>query len=367
MMDFVIDNAGNEALNSTMEVASSKINSTTDFSVNISLNISTNTSNNDSQMYETSRYYYTSPGIDVMGIINLVFAIFGCLGNSLIIIMSIKAKSTLKPSMIYFTALAISDITVLVNNAIVIVVIKQLDWAVALTNPFVCKIGMWVGYSCVQVSSWILVAVTIERLIAITVPFKVKIICYPKVSKIIVFSIFIFIYGMNSHFLYGIRVQNGGLCFPLPGMYSFFTEMIYPWVEFSVAFAVPFVIIVIANSIISYKLYKRSQNLGKIANLQLEIRTKETSVTVMLVVVNVTFVILMSPWALYNVVYNNYENQWNDPTYLLLFDVCNTLTNLNSVCNFYLYILSGASFRKEVLSLLNRLRCGGNVQNVFVP
>ena len=139
------------------------MNTTMGTIVNVSLN---GTTNNFSYMHYEFSYIAT-----MIMYTNFILFLLGLLGNCLIIIVSIKSKYTLKPTMIYFTALAISDIIILVNNALVPASLDLFNYGInkALSSPFMCKVVlMWIAYPSVEVSSCILVIVTIERFICVT-------------------------------------------------------------------------------------------------------------------------------------------------------------------------------------------------------
>ena len=197
-----------------------------------------------------------------LGIVNIALVFVGILGNCLTIIVQIQSKSKLRPTMIYFVALAVSDIVILVSNALIPVCSDLLHNIPSLPYPL-CLVELWIAYSSVQVSSCLLAIISIERLICVALPHKVKIICHRSSAKAIVCSVYVALYTFNSHFilspLFAISIFVDEICLVQANSstYSKFLKGIYPLVDICVFFAVPFLTINTANTVIMYKLYKR--------------------------------------------------------------------------------------------------------------
>ena len=162
-------------------------------------------------------------------------------------------------------------------------------------------------------------------------------------------------------------VNNAGLCKPLTGSYSIFFNKIWLLIDLCVAFAVPFTSIFVGNMVIIYKLYQRRRRRLNMVCQYPDSQRNESSLTVMLIVVNVWFMICMAPMSLFNVLYkSDNENKYKDSTFVFWFEVLTTLANMNAVGNFYLYFLSGKSFRKQVNIFFKECSCRRNSQNDLI-
>ena len=148
----------------------------------------------------------------------------------------------------------------------------------------------------------------------------------------------------------------GNICHPLSGSYDNFLVEIQPWIHFSLSFALPFVTIFISNCLIIQCLYVRFRKRRESKHiLATHGQNMELSVTVMLVVVCIVFFVCTAPSMLFDIIYSNVQN-YTDPTYWLWSAVLYTLTNVNAICKFYLYFLSGQQFRNQVKTFFSNCK-----------
>jgi hypothetical protein len=224
-------------------------------------------------------------------------------------------------------------------------------------------------YTSIQFSSWLFVAVTVERLICVVWPHRVRLGCTPRNSAIIVGVLFLIILGLNTHIFYGfgyskLPVYNGeGFCEPLYEGYRVFWGDVYSWIDFAFAFAIPFGFFVVINSVIIYKLRRK---MSIIKSKSEDNNTKDANgVTVMLIMLSVVFFLCLTPVSVYFIVreyWLKHIAEWfciDINVFFRLLEIhslVNVIVNIIGYCNasvnFFLYIISGYKHRAEIKALL---------------
>ena len=186
--------------------------------------------------------YDTEP---ILGYISLAFVIFGLLGNILSIVVLTRPKNRKSSTATYFTALAISDNLILLNNPSNIFFIHVYKFDYRARVVFLCKVSIWVTYASLATSSWLLVAVTMERVISVIFPYRAKQLCTKYISKRIVIIIWCTIYTLDSHLLYGAGEEYSSSNTIVCGLmitpeYELFTQNYFSWIDMAMVFAIPF-------------------------------------------------------------------------------------------------------------------------------
>ncbi|KAL8590175.1 hypothetical protein ACOMHN_010370 [Nucella lapillus] len=126
-----------------------------------------------------------------------------------------------------------------------------------LQSVWLCKTIVTLGYSCSNVSVWIIVAVTVERYIVVCHPLKATLVCNVSRAKRVVLAITALFVLINLHFLWTTSLtwqHSGGpggqphspQCNSQEGHEFLITE-VWPWVDAVLYGFGPFVIIFVLN------------------------------------------------------------------------------------------------------------------------
>ncbi len=124
------------------------------------------------------------------------------------------------------------------------------------------------------------------------------------------------------------------------------------WVDFNTRFLLPFLIILISNILICYKLYKGMKVRKTLASDNTE-SDKTKSVTILLVVTSIAFFILVTPFQVLFILYKitpfskKYVTRATANTYIP-WAVSIGMHYSNNSINFLLYCLAGRSFRHQM-------------------
>ena len=314
-----------------------------------------------------------------------ILIVVGTIGNILSILVLTRRSLRMSTTALYLTFLAFSDLCVLYTGLLRQWLFYLFEYDVRHVSSAGCKIHIWLLYTSLDFSAWILIAVTLERVISAWCPYSAKTKCSRKYATALVIAILIFLLGLNSHLLYGMvhKVQfdestNATItekCVEIHDTYRDFFVLTWPWIDLSVFCLIPFSVIVVGNGCILFKVIK-SQRKTK-ARIVPSIKTegtgtshrrtsKHSSMTAMLITLNMVFLITTSPVCIYDIGYTHWASDSSNQTYASLelwWAIVNMLMYANNSLNFLLYFLSGTRFRQEV----KRMFCSRFGQRTQTP
>ncbi|XP_053398419.1 G-protein coupled receptor daf-37-like [Mercenaria mercenaria] len=300
--------------------------------------------------------------------------VFGTTGNTITIIVLLQKRLRNSPTSIFLATLAMSDILALTTGLLRqwIKYTFDVDIREDLTVSG-CKFHWFIVYVVTQFSSWMLICVTVERVISTFMPHKRRVFCKMRFASITVCAILCFLVSLNAHYLfgYGNLVRNVDneteleRCMPTTDSYAHFIIYSWTWIDLCVFYLIPMLVMIIGNSMIIYKVFdsqRRSRRtVAPTSNPSVTAqRRKTSSLTVLLMFVSALFIICITPI----VVYPIGEPYWKEgapehkvATMFLVETMANLLMYVNHSVNFVVYFLSGSKFRSEV----NRVVCCKNI------
>lgn len=293
--------------------------------------------------------------------------VFGTAGNILTIIVLAQRRLRNAPTSLFLASLAVSDILTL-NTGLLRQWIKYtfyVDIREDLTE-LGCKFHWFIVYVVTQFSSWMLICVTVERVISTYMPHRRKQLCKMTVAYFTVCLILCFLVSLNAHYLfgYGTVYQDTGnetknvKCVTKTVDYDHFIIYVWTWIDMGVFYLVPMLVLLVGNSMIIYKVLDSHRHSRRaVAPNSNQTQRKISSLTILLLLVSALFIVCITPI----VVYPAGEPYWIDgasdhklATMFLFETMSNLFMYVNHSVNFILYFLSGSKFRNEV----KRLLCG---------
>jgi len=247
-----------------------------------------------------------------------------------------------------------------------------------------CKVEKFSFYTASDAAIWILVAFTVDRLIAVSLPLIKYIVCAPRRAVAVCLAILLVAITKNLHVFWtrgvevtGTRVRMCGR----PEPYRYFEEHVRPLMAFVMVSVLPFIVISLCNCLIIIKLLRahrlRTVTLQRSATAQDEHnkdKPEESSAqaqtqaaarsavfsqtSLMCIAASLGFVICVTP----SIVLTMGRHQWKDAggftqtAYHASRAIVHQLACLNHAINFFLYCITGQRFRTELVALLKRQR-----------
>ncbi|XP_033725254.1 FMRFamide receptor-like [Pecten maximus] len=293
-----------------------------------------------------------------------IISSFGLIGNTLSFIVVIQL-SRVSSFYLYLAVLALSDSVVL----ILLGFLYYIDTSVFLSahkdtprnyySPFyIC----YIIFS--QYSSWIIVALSVDRYIAVCHPLKVKTFCTRKRAITTTMCIFLAIFALDFPlFCFKWNDDNTSCLFPAKSIH--FTAEYFNIIDLPTYAMVPVAIILVLSILIIRGLYianKRRQHLSNnltSGRMKIKSSTLKTMVLLMATVLiffmtSLPVICVMTYTLAADVGFTVFMH--SNPYIICMIDV---LSALNHAANFALYGLTGTTFREELLKLFCRSRFRG--------
>ncbi|XP_061164285.1 adenosine receptor A3-like [Saccostrea echinata] len=305
-----------------------------------------------SLLEDVSRYLWV--------IFSPILFIVGVTGNVLTIGVLRQMKFHKKPPFFFLFVLALSDITVLCVGLSRYWIRETFSSDIRALTNFGCKFNLFFIYWSMQLSSWILVCVVLERCIKTNFPYR-----YPRIVTIprciaLVFLLMVVLAGVDMHYFWTNGLIPDGSeweCNSLTDAYFNFEEFVFTYVDFTVLSVLPFLLMIAMNATI-IRVIRQSRKFRKCT-----VRSKSTNkklkkfdlkLTRMLVYTSVYFLVATLPISVYFIV-DSYQEDITDlqsakmdvvwsSSYLFQFS--------NYTINFFLYNLINKKFRNKFIDLI---------------
>ena len=365
----------------------------------------------------------------------------GIVGNILCLLVVSQKQNRPISCSVYMGALAVADMLVLIGRSLLMYVVYGTSKYSLNTSTMICKAIGFIFFTSSQSGSMIILAMLLERVIAVTKPLKAAVLLSPKGALIISLMIPTVLSIFNiPHIIYTFSYKTRRImtmsmeCMNADGI--FLTSRIYSILTLFISGVLPLFGILIMNPVILFAVksskfswrkrlnkrgLKNSQRLRtsedktrstKLAastssdgtkamsslsstsvatnNVELGISTisamspstdirekqmdnqqnkdtkrkeimnkRDRQLTVMTVVMTLTFLICVPPYYLRSLVYNLLDPPRNIPANLIRFWITSVFANLmtlNSAINFFLYVMTGSKFRADLMRMF-RLPC----------
>ncbi|XP_071093793.1 galanin-like G-protein coupled receptor npr-9 [Haliotis cracherodii] len=297
-------------------------------------------------------------------------------GNCLTIIVMLSKTFWNSPCSPFLVALAISDSTYSMVIPFSNIFFRQLiGFDIRALTESGCHIFFIVHKASKIISSWFIVAISVERFIAVWFPLKANSICKRRNLLLFVLTIYLGVYIFTGVWTFSTKIING-VCVPnyatpdtaaLARAYLVAGSMVFS--------LIPASILIILTPATCYKLFKQQAIRMELSvahsNAGASNNRRASQTTVMLLGITIAYIILVTPTCIvHNICFSLkislYETK--DLTLSIARAVIQFTEQLNFSINFILYLLCNRSFRNRVLVILRhktetQLTEGNNIQN----
>ena len=285
----------------------------------------------------------------------------GLVGNTLSFLVMITPSNRKMSTCIYMAAISIND------NIMMLLVLHI--WLVTTIevhkpHPFESKFIAFLIFYAMQNSTLQVLAMTVDKFIAIKWPHKTAIYSTAKGAKITVASVLMFVLCYNIPHIFITKITKAGLClsYAIGGEATKF----YSWLSFILNGLLSFLLL-IQKVRSSRKMFggngpeegqdERNGHVQSAAAIrQNKMKNIENQLTIMLLLVTTLFLVLMIPTCI-RFVYTSFVTRDTPAKYaspMLFYHISRLLYSTNSGINFFLYCVSGQKFRND----LNEIFCG---------
>ncbi|XP_064609979.1 neuromedin-U receptor 1-like [Liolophura sinensis] len=290
-----------------------------------------------------------------------IFLIIGLLGNACVFLVLKTMQFQKKSTLLYFFLLALSDTVVLLVGLPYYWILETFEINLRAQSNAGCKILMFLTYFSMHTSSWILVAVSIERFVIIKLPLKSSSIVTVKRSRYSATIIVVLLFFVDGYLIFTQHVQDGSCgSFPDDGFLYYFDENVFVWVDFCLLSAIPAAIMATCNVSITLELRQSVKQQTMLTRSSQQSQPTHhghiSSLTRMLLAANIMFLFTTLPISVYFIVDTFLELKQKDPLVKarmdLAWSIVYLIQYLNYTTNFYIYVARGNRFRQAFWKLI---------------
>lgn len=284
---------------------------------------------------------------------SLIILVFGIPGNVMLLIMYSRKKLKRFSFSIYFQLIAIIDLFITLNW-LKIFFRYQYNYYIEDTSLFMCKFVSYSIYCAGPISSWNLIAVSVDRLVTIMFPRRFVFLFKRAYQIAIISCIFVFNMVYYIHLLIDFRLVDVNTASINSTHQSKYVcvmnfDVLY-WIDLVNASILPFIFMILSSSLtINFIVKSRTRTNTRTTTrtcrriLNRDIKFGLTSISL-----NILFLVLNMPnqiFGIYLSLSNDYEPVlWKD----LLGFILLAMFYANHAFGFYLQLAINGIFRKEV-------------------
>ena len=302
---------------------------------------------------------------------------FGTVGNILSLVVLMRKKLRQSSTTVFFVCLAISDLTVTWHGPFRNMLIWVKQFEILTLSPFHCKMQEAIAHTAGGTSIWMLVLLTMERVISVVFPMVARMSIKRKHTTIAAVSAFVINALVNCHFILWKELQwksveqklnNTGnetassdtaslvkVCAPTNDVYAHFLTKWWSGIVLIAYNIVPFTLILSGNATIALTLWRRRRNMPTSSSQRSE---QMQSVTKLVFWLSGFFLLCVSPYCVFHVMFQAQDESLSGEgiAWLQLFLAMALMLLLsNYTFNFCFYFLTGSTFRLELYALMSEI------------
>ena len=271
--------------------------------------------------------------------------IMGLVGNTLVLLVLRRDGLVRTSANVYLSALAVGDNLVLMVASVAVYPGKAWGWWLDGANRLACLVTWPVHHTLVNASTWFIVAFTVERCVSVRSPLRR--LSTPRNAGLCCGSLLVlaFVKNIDFFFVRDLVIGNylGNAICTVPLRYQDYVNNYRTMINFVMSCVIPTCVVLVCNWAII-----RTLRRGLMETAVRDTIVRHT--TVMCLAVSFAFILCVVPAHVFYVNIPNWPltlcNQYDVMSCLLL------LRYANHAINLFLYSLTGAHFRCELVDLL---------------
>ena len=233
---------------------------------------------------------------------------------------------------------------------------------IANISDWLCRVWQFIYNVIVYAAGWIVVSMSIDRFIIVWNPRQAPNMCTVFMAKLVTIIILVGLVVVSIHAMWTYELTPQGCNIDI--MQQDFQTIAWPWISASLCSYIPLVLIFIFQIMLLIGLvYPRSEAVS-VTNMN---QTVQDQLTKLALVVSLVYLALNLPIIIVN--FMEYANSSAPFDYrvtarlLLARTACQTISCLNCAVSFILYFAMVPQMRKELMTLLRKLK-GSNTSSI---
>jgi len=325
-----------------------------------------------------------------------IFFIVGLVGNMLSAAILTRPPMRSISAYRYLTVLSFTDSLVLTVGLLRMWLGQLLIGYDFLDRwTWVCKLVNVLGYTVSNLSVWLIVAVTVERFVAVCYPLMAPSVCSRRRSTRVIVALLVVQLVIHVHFAWTVGIHpnrtgdaktdgvsaagsilpddGSSKCGASPGFETLIDD-VWIWVDAALYSFVPFVVIMTLNTMIVRQVIASKRDRGELCqqpsaaltlrtthgSVEASKMTESTRLSIMLLTVSFAFLITTFPMNTTLIATSRWTASMPNglmtdlalaAKLILLRTVCELLMYVNHSINFFLYCATGQKFRRQLCAL----------------
>jgi len=294
----------------------------------------------------------------------------GTVGNIINVIILFRRRMRKYSTGVLLLYLALSDICFLWTTPFVYILYKGLGKPVHTFSPVLCKCLTWIQHTFAGYSVWILVLLTLERMI-MTRSLEYTRRKLTTKNAAVASTVLLCLCGLySSHYIFGYSIQEVSLdnntselrCTETTDQFVAFYKTTWPIMVLVGLNFIPIALIVLGNIAIVVNIIQQRKKLMRIHPSNISNQNtvnKRKSLTKLLFLLCGFFIATTAPYTISNVVMKRTNKNTTEAQHIneLIFTVCFNILFCNFSFNFFFYFVSGTLFKQEWKKLLEECSC----------
>ena len=306
----------------------------------------------------TSEYAVIGHGL--WRIVPVILLAVGTVGNLVTIVVLLRKNLSVISSNLYLLALTVTDLLILYLGLLRRWL--QYSFDVDMRLEMGCGSHIWLLHTCLGCSSWILVALTLDRVISVKFPiyarhgFSRKSTSMMLISIILIAAafdfIYLFAYKRSDNYSDHLTQRNCTsklVCIQEPHLLHMIK--IWYWLDLTFTSLVPFIILFISNVFIAHELIVHRKHREQMGTN----RHQHRPITKLLILLSFMFAITTLPVRLTVCMVPQTSSTWENDEFKIWWAISNLIMYTNNSINFVLYSSFGSLFRNELKSLVKEI------------
>ncbi len=291
--------------------------------------------------------------------IAIIMFISGTIGNILSFVVFSRNALRYTGISFYLRSLALGDLIALWSFTLPKVIHSTTAIHIEHIHNVSCQLKYFLLQTSMLFSVWILSAMTIERFIAVTFPYKTNRTFSHKRAYISVgcFGFVAVCLSIHIFFAYGIINHNGQpVCFYVQTTVTIYAMFVSPWIVITLYCLIPMSIITFCNVGIICRVVKAHSTRQQQMNVQDDSGVQPSMIATLLTI-SFAFLILAMPAVVYyilegpsHMIMPYRTKKWAQAN--LRFAICDLMLHMTNCLNFWLFAMSGSMFRHELYVML---------------
>ena len=299
---------------------------------------------------------HQTPADYIVLICTPIIVISGTLGNVLSIVIMLRAHFRSISTGVYLCCLAIVDTVFLfVNNMHMSFINTVFGIDLTSLSEHTCRMYIYLLFVSKCLSAWFVVAVTVERLVAVSFPLKANVLTTRRRAWYVVGAMAIIaccVYSLSAITFGRQQLRDRPHCNMQQKYKDQNLKVALNGIDLVLACILPSSVLFFSNVALIVKLIQRRGLRNKLTRNQSErSRSGNSRLTGMLLGISVMFLLLNLPFSLYSVCTAVKPTLESPTQHTLIYRILYTLQITNNAINFPLYCLTGPTFRGEVANL----------------